>query len=85
MATRQNYRKLIEYRVNYINEKIGTKYYADYQSVYGGWNLYLVDEHNGGHYRGTIGFDCRKTNAEMLAYVDGIYELLNHYEIKKGE
>lgn len=85
MATRQNYRKLIEYRVNYINKELGTKYHADYCSIYGGWNLYLIDEKCGGQYSGPIGFDVRKSNAEMLAYVDGIYELLNHYEIKKGE
>jgi hypothetical protein len=85
MATRQNYRKLIEYRVNYINKKLGIKYHADYCSIYGGWNLYLIDKECGGQYRGPIGFDARKSSAEMLAYVDGIYELLNNYEIKKGE
>lgn len=80
--TRTKYRKLIEYRVDFINKKLGTNYYADYCSIYGGWNLYMIDEKQR-QYSGVIGFDCRKSSAEMLNYVDGIYELLCHYDVKQ--
>jgi hypothetical protein len=75
--TSTEYRKLIEYRVDFINKKLGTDYKADYVSHFGGWNMYLASTNK----RGAIGFDCRKSNEEMLNYVDGIFELLCHYEI----
>ena len=81
--TRKEYRELIEYRVDYINKRLGTKYTTDYASCYGGWAMCEVDTETGGHYRNALGFDCRKSNAEMLNYVDGIYELLCHYDIKQ--
>lgn len=80
--TRTEYKKLIEYRVNFINRKLGTNYHADYCSIYGGWNLNMIDEKQICH-PGLIGFDCRKSSAEMLNYVGGIYELLINYDVKQ--
>jgi hypothetical protein len=79
--TQKKYRELIEYRVAFINKKLGTKYHADYCSVYGGWSMYEIDPESGAPYRNCLGFDCRKSNAEMLNYVDGNFELLCHYEV----
>lgn len=79
--TKKQYQNCIEYRVNFINEKLGTKYKAEYNDSYGGWNLYLIRE-EGGVTRGTIGFDGRKSNREFLAYVDGIYNLLSNYNVE---
>lgn len=81
--THTEYRELIKFRVNDINKKLGTKYTTDYVSHYGGWAMYEVDQETGGHYRNVLGFDVRKSNAEMLNYVDGIFELLCHYEVKQ--
>lgn len=81
--TRTEYRELIKYRVDFINKKLGTKYTTDYVSHYGGWSMYEIDPESGGHHRNLLGFDCRKSNAEMLNYVDGIFELLCHYDVKQ--
>lgn len=79
--TRTEYRMLIECRVAFINKKLGTKYHADYCSIYGGWSMYEIQPDSGATYRNILGFDVRKSSAEMLAYVDGIFELLSHYEV----
>lgn len=81
--TRTEYRELIEYRVYFINKKLGTNYKISYVSQYGGWNMYEVLDDGQAHQRGFLGFDCRKSNAEMLNYVDGIFELLYHYDVKQ--
>lgn len=81
--TRKEYRELIEYRVNYINKRLGTKYTTNYVAHYGGWAMYEVDPETGGHCRNVLGFDCRKSNAEMLNYLDGIFQLLCHYVIEQ--
>lgn len=81
--TRTEYKKLIEYRVNFINKKLGTNYQISYVSQYGGWNMYEVWDKSGDNHRGVLGFDCRKSNAEMLNYVDGIFELLCHYDVEQ--
>lgn len=75
---------LIEYRVNHINNKLGTKYQVEYVGHYGGWEMFMYGKRMS-HRRGALGFDVRKSNEEMLAYVDGIYELLNHYEVVKSQ
>ena len=80
--TRTEYRRLIEYRVNYINERLGTKYEIEYASQYGGWNMYEEAE-GGGRHRGVLGFNGRKSSAEMLNYLDGIFQLLCFYKLKK--
>ena len=41
MTTKKT-RELIEYRIEFINTKLGTNYKTDYASHYGGWNLYEV-------------------------------------------
>lgn len=79
--TRTEYMKLIEYRVNFINKKLGTNYQINYSSVYGGWNMYEIWDEGAARHRGLLGFDVRKSSAEMLAYVDGIFELLSHYDV----
>ena len=80
MATK-NYRELIEYRVNFINKKLGTNYQISYASQYGGWNMYEIWDEGMAHHCGALGFDYRKSNVEMLAYVDGVYNLLCHYNV----
>lgn len=82
---RENYKRLIEFRLNAINERLGTNYQTDYVSHYGGWNLYVVDKDNGGHFRSTLGFDTRKSSSEMLAYLSGIYNLLLGYKVERAE
>ena len=81
--TRTEYKKLIEYRVDFINKKLGSEYQINYSSVYGGWDMYEIWDEGMAHHRGALGFDCRKSNAEMLNYVDGIFELLCHYDVKQ--
>lgn len=81
--TRTEYKKLIEYRVAFINKKLGTNYQISYVSQYGGWDMYEIWDEGMAHHRGALGFDCRKSNAEMLNYVDGIFELLCHYDVKQ--
>lgn len=81
--TKKEYRQLIEYRVDYINKRLGTDYRISYVSQYGGWNMYEVWDDGQAHHRGVLGFDCRKSNAEMLNYVDGIFQLLCHYDVKQ--
>ena len=80
--TRTEYRKLIEYRVAFINKELGTNYEISYAPQYGGWNMYENSD-GGGHRRSLLGFDGRKSSAEMLNYVDGIFELLCHYDVKQ--
>ena len=77
--TRTEYKKLIEYRVNFINKKLGTDYAVNYVPHYGGWNMFLAST----NMNGALGFEYRKSNAEMLNYVDGIFELLCHYDVKQ--
>ena len=72
---RKNYRFLIEARIEWINGILGTNYAATYAPHYGGWDMYLTGS-KGYAGRGTLGFDYRKSNAEMLAYVDGCYTAL---------
>ena len=80
--TFKEYKELIEYRVNFINKKLGTNYYADYCSIYGGWNLNIIDVRHQ-RYTGILGFELRKSSAEMLSYISGIYELLCHYDVEQ--
>ena len=79
---KDDYKKLIEGRVNSINEIFDTNYQADYTAHYGGWNLFIVGE-NGGHSRGYIGFDYRKSNTEMLNYLDGILAGIHFWRMTK--
>lgn len=79
--THKEYRELIEYRVRFINKKLGTNYQINYSSCYGGWNMYEIRDEGAAQHRGLLGFDGRKSNAEMLNYVDGIFELLSYYEV----
>lgn len=75
-----NYKNIIESKLNAINGALGTDYTANYNSYYGGWAMY---EH-GTHEASTLGFDLRKSNAEFLAYLNGIQHALYHLEIAKG-
>jgi len=59
-------------RLGYVNKILKTDYRSDFASHYGGWNMYLVDNRNGGHYRGKYGFDYRKTTREFYQYLLGI-------------
>lgn len=67
-----DYKLLIEKRIEWINDILGTEYRTDFVSFYGGWNLYIRDV-NGGHSHGKYGFDYRKSNKEMVAYLDGLW------------
>lgn len=82
---RLNYKELIKFRVNYINEKLGTNYTTDYAAHYGGWSMYTVDPESGAHYCGPIGTRLRKSNREMLEYLDGIFQLLSFYNVTRKE
>lgn len=72
---RKNYRLLIEARIKWINDILGTNYIATYDCYYCGWDMYLTGP-KGYAGRGALGFDYRKSSAEMLAYVDGCYTAL---------
>lgn len=80
--TKKEYRQLIEFRVDSINKKLGTKYTTDYVSHYGGWAMYEIDPETDGTMRKELGFYVRKSSTEMLNYVDGIFQLLSFYELK---
>ena len=79
----KDFQRLIEYRIDFINKKLGTNYTTDYCTQYGGYNLYYVEGDSSAHRRGPLGFDARLSAKEMLAYVDGIYNLLSVYSINK--
>lgn len=65
------YKRFIQMKIDWINHRLGTAYKTNFCSFYGGWNLYEVTE-QGGHFRGEMGFDYRKSSAEMLAYLEGV-------------
>lgn len=67
-----DYKLLIEKRIEWINDILGTEYRTDFVSFYGGWNLYIRNK-NGGHERGRYGFDYRKSSEAMVAYLDGLW------------
>jgi hypothetical protein len=64
--------EIINERVRLINKKLGTKFYASYDTVWKVWTMYEIDE-NGAHCNNCIGFDAGKTMDEMYAYTDGIF------------
>lgn len=68
---RSKYRKEIEGLIESLNEKTGMNYMTDYAPYYGGWNLYRLNEHSG-HCSGVYGFDYRRGNKEMVAYLRGL-------------
>lgn len=68
---RSKYRKEIEELIEYLNNKTGMNYMTDYAPHYGGWNLYRLNERNG-HCSGLYGFDYRRSNKEMVAYLRGL-------------
>lgn len=80
-TTAKEYRYLIEYRVNALREYTGTPYQVNYCPMYGGWNLYYVKDGETGHTRGKFGFDIRKSNTEMLNYLNGILDVFNYYNV----
>lgn len=79
--TRKDYKELIEYRIHVINETLGTNYQATYLTQYGGWELYEKIK-LGAHARGYLGFDSIKSSSEMLAYLEGIFNLLTFYKVE---
>ena len=64
--------EIIRERVKLINEKLGTKFHASYDSVWKTWTMYEIGE-QGEHCNNTIGFDAGKTMAEMYAYTEGFF------------
>ena len=65
------YRKEIECLIEMLNQKTGMNYMTDYAPHYGGWDLYRLNEHSG-HCAGLYGFDHRRSNKEMVAYLRGL-------------
>lgn len=68
---RSNYRKEVEGLIESLNNKTGMNYMTDYAPHYGGWNLYRLNE-SSGHCAGMYGFDYRRSNKEMVAYLRGL-------------
>lgn len=68
---RSKYRKEIEGLIESLNKKTGMNYITDYAPHYGGWNLYRLNECSG-HCSGLYGFDYRRSNKEMVAYLRGL-------------
>lgn len=64
-------RQRIEKMVAELAEATKKPYDTDFNSCYGGWNLYYQSE-SGGHSRGTFGFDYRLSTKEMIAYMNGV-------------
>lgn len=60
---------IIKERVRLINEKLGTKFYANYDEVWKVWTMYEIGE-NGECCRKELGFDAGKTMEEMYGYTD---------------
>ena len=71
------YRKEIEGLIESLNNKTGMNYTTDYAPHYGGWNLYRLNEHSG-HCAGMYGFDYRRSNTEMVAYLRGVLVALQN-------
>lgn len=65
-----NAKKILQARLDNINESLGTKYYLDYNPVYKGWKLY--ENEDGIICAGKIGTLSPLSSGEMLAYLDGI-------------
>ena len=74
---RSKYRKEIEGLIESLNSKTGMNYMTDYAPHYGGWNLYRLNEHSG-HCSGMYGFDYRRSNKEMVAYLRGLLVALQN-------
>lgn len=79
-----NYKQIINAKINAINGALGTDYHISYAPQYGGWDMYLLTE-DYGHSSGTIGFEYRKSNSEMMAYLEGIQHMLYHMEVAKRD
>ena len=77
--TRKRYQELIEYRLDFLNKKLGTNYKISYRPQYG-WDMYEIVG-TSGQSTGKLGFDYRKSNAEMLNYLDGIMNVLTYYKV----
>ena len=60
----------LEIMNRYTKSRIGEEYETDYVSHFGGWNLWLKE--SGGTMRGKLGFDCRKSTSEFMAYISGV-------------
>ena len=67
---------IIEERVRLINKKLGTQFYANYDSVWKCWTMYEIDE-NGAHNRNVLGFDAGKTMEETYEYTEGIFRMFD--------
>lgn len=61
-------------KLQQLNKILGTDYKTDFASHYGGWNMYMVDHNNGGHYKSQFGFDYRKTTKEFYWYLCSIID-----------
>jgi hypothetical protein len=68
---RSKYRKEIELLIESLNNLTGMNYMTDYAPHYDGWNLCRLNEHSG-HCTGLYGFDYRRSNKEMVAYLRGL-------------
>ena len=79
--------RIIKERVNIINEKLGTHFYADYDEVWKEWTMYEIGE-NGAHHRNCIGFDAGKSMEGMYEYTEAFFRFFdfmryNSEKIKK--
>lgn len=66
--------QVINDRVQLINEKLGTKFHANYDSVWKTWTMYEIDK-NGAHERNVLGFDAGMSMEQMYDYTDGIFRM----------
>ena len=76
-TTREDVLGRLEIMNTYTKSRIGEVYDS---SFFGGWNLYL--RKSGGTMRGKLGFDCRKSTHEMMAYISGVINALSATPIK---
>ena len=69
--------KIIKERVQLINEKLGTKFHANYDEVWKCWTMYEIGK-DGEHCRNNIGFDAGKSMDEMYGYTDGFFRMFDY-------
>jgi len=59
----------LEYMNKVVAPVIGEQYEASFVSHYGGWDMYKKGDRS---HLGRLGFDCRKSTAEFMAYMTGV-------------
>lgn len=73
---------VIKERVRLINEKLGTKFYANWDDVWKVWTMHEIGP-SGNLIRNNLGFDIGKSMEGMYEYTDGIFRFWDFMRYNK--